>query len=477
MKGEQEMAFLDNIRFAWRTLALGRMAKASPQTVQRVQDGRLRALLKHAVTHSPFYRNHLRNVDWKRCALTDLPLTDKTMLMDRFDEVVTDPNIHLEGLQDFLENPSNRGKYYLDRYVVSHTSGSSGRPMVLVQEPDQVELLFALQASRGNDVHINPIDALRRRLNQARLAVVTLKPGLYPSAAAFEYMPAPVRSFIEVLRLSGVDDDVVGELNRFRPTHLTAYASMLHNLADEIESGRLHIEESLQQVVNNSEMLTPGSRGRFERAFGVRVLDNYATGECPFLSNGCRTDPGMHVNADWSILEVVDDDNRPVPDGKPGKKVLITNLANKIQPIIRYEVGDVLVMADEPCGCGNKLPRIARIDGRASEVFWIYAGDPPVEVTPIIFQHALEYSLSIREWQVVQEERNRFKVCVQPLPGKSIDLDKVRREIDRELADHGLQGKLQFAVQQVDRLDPDEKTRKFRRVVAMEKPAQRRHAS
>ena len=81
-------------------------------------------------------------------------------------------------------------------------------------------------------------------------------------------------------------------------------------------------------MVNNSEALTDRAKARIEAAFGLHVMNNYATGECPFLSNGCPTDDGAHVNADWAILEVVDDDYRPVPAGTPGPKVLITNLAN-----------------------------------------------------------------------------------------------------------------------------------------------------
>lgn len=472
------MAFLENARFAWRTLALGRMARSSPKRIQKVQQRRLRHLLEYAIENSPFYRNHLRNVDPKNVQLRDLPTTNKSLLMDHFNEVVTDPNLHLDDLQQFLETSDNLGKYFQDRYVVSHTSGSSGQPMVIVQEPKDVELLFELQASRGNDIHLSLLDAMRRRFDQARLAVVTLKRGFYPSAAAFEYMPTPAQSYIEILRLSGVDDDVVAELNRFRPTHLTAYASILHKLADAVDRGELRLADSLLQVVNNSEMLTPGSRERFEKAFGgVPILDNYATGECPFLSNGCRTHPGMHVNADWAILEVVDEENRPVPDGSSGKKVLVTNLSNYVQPIIRYEVGDVVTMAAQPCDCGSQMPRIERIDGRASEVFWIRKGERVTEMTPILFQHALEYSLAIREWQVVQVERNKFEVRVQPLPSQTIDLDKVRSSIADELKEAQLDKAVRFEVKHVDSLEPDPKTKKYVRVRAMETPEHHRQAS
>jgi len=42
--------------------------------------------------------------------------------------------------------------------------------------------------------------------------------------------------------------------------------------------------------------------------------------------------------------------------------VLLTNLANLVQPLVRYEIGDIVTMATEPCDCGNHLPLIARVD-------------------------------------------------------------------------------------------------------------------
>src|SRR4029077_16015063 len=128
-----------------------------------------------------------------------------------------------------------------------------------------------------------------------------------------------------------------------------------------------------------------------EAAFGRHVLNNYATGECPFLTAGCLTDAGCHVNADWAILEVVDDAYRPVPDGTPGSRVLVTNLANTVQPFIRYEVGDVVTMAARPCGCVSRVPRVELIEGREADVFRIRQGSAYRPVISMVFTHAFEF--------------------------------------------------------------------------------------
>ena len=137
----------------------------------------------------------------------------------------------------------------------------------------------------------------------------------------------------------------------------------------------MKLSPHLKQISNTSEQLSDSLRQRLQQRFGVAIVDHYATGECLFVSEGCPTDVGAHINADWAILEVVDENDRPVAMGQVGKRVLITNLANFVQPFIRYEIEDMLQLTDKPCRCGSRLPRIERIQGRTSELFWV--GDGP----------------------------------------------------------------------------------------------------
>src|SRR5436190_24310157 len=98
-------------------------------------------------------------------------------------------------------------------------------------------------------------------------------------------------------------------------------------------------------------------------------------GECMALTTGCPQGQGMHVQMDWAILEVVDRQNQPVPPGRPGEKVLLTNLYNSVQPFLRYEISDVVTLSPDPCPCGSPLPLILRVEGRTDEVVWIQDGN------------------------------------------------------------------------------------------------------
>jgi phenylacetate-coenzyme A ligase PaaK-like adenylate-forming protein len=462
------MGLLDGIRFVRWAYALSKLRRAAPECWLVRQQARLRELLRLAVDRAPFYRAKYRGIDVSRCRLTDLPPTSKSELMAHFDEAVTDPEIRRADLEAFLDDPGNVGRWFLGRYAVSHTSGSQGQPMMIVQPRRLLELFFALQLTRGNaTTRVTVPEAFRRLFNRGRLAVVTMKNGFYPSASTFSYMPPIVSAYTKVLRLSQTDPDLIEKLNAFRPQALTGYASVLDRLAAEAEAGRLRLAPDLKQLVNNSEMLTEAARARIEAAFGVHVMNNYATGECTFLSIGCRKDVGAHVNADWVIFEVVDEQYRPVPPGTPGQKVLITNLGNTVQPFIRYEVGDVVVMATTPCRCDSTMPRIERIEGRTSDKFWVRDGSAYRPVPSSVFKQAFDYLREVREWQAVQEKRNSVTLRVELLPGAVLDETRAWSIIHRQLDLYDLRGLLQLRLETVPRLVADPATGKFRRMVSL----------
>src|SRR5207302_5972505 len=200
----------------------------------------------------------------------------------------------------------------------------------------------------------------------------------------------------DLLWVAPTDPRLIEKLNEFRPTALTAYTSVLDALA--LQKDRLHLAPDLQQVVSNSEVLTDRSRATFREAFGVPVLDNYSMAECICFSNGCPTDPGAHVNADWVLLEVVNEAGRPVAPGQTGHKILLTNLANDVMPFLRYEIGDRVKWATRPCRCGNQLPRLEEIGGRTADYFWVRENGHYRQVLSFVFKTAFEAVHEAREW-------------------------------------------------------------------------------
>ncbi|HVT26614.1 MAG TPA: hypothetical protein VHE81_01215 [Lacipirellulaceae bacterium] len=442
------------------------MASKPLKEIERLAQSRSEQLITHARAKSSFWRDKLQGIPDKSFDLTDVPTSSKPELMENFDRAVTADDVRRDEVESFMEDDSNLGTYFRGKYALSHTSGSQGQPLLLVQTRANLELLFALQVSRGNHDRINLGEAVKHLIHPARLAVVIFQPGFYPSASAFHYMPDAAKHYLDVKLFCANDDDLMEQLAIFRPTHLTAYASMLHEIARAIEAGRISLKPELEEVVNISERLMPQAREHYTEIFGASLLDNYSMGECLFLTNGCTTSNGMHVNADWAILEVVDENNKRVPDGQPGAKVLVTNLSNYVQPIIRYEVGDVLTMASRPCGCGSNMPLIDHIEGRASDVFYIDTGQGVRSLQPTIFELALGRMLDVREYQIIQEDNTRFRILVEPLPGKTVDRDRAERIMREQLQQYGLDQKLGIELKAVDRLTINGGEQKFKRIVS-----------
>jgi phenylacetate-CoA ligase len=453
-----------SLQFLWRCWQLQRAPSSSPEHLADLQAQRLRSLVEFAMERSAFFQARYRGLDLNRLRLNELPPTNKPELMEHFDQAVTDPDVRRADLEHFIENPENRTRLFQGKYVVSHTSGSQGQPLLLIQEQAALDLLFALQFTRGSAFsRISPWEGLRRLCEPARLAVVGMKPGFYPSSTAYGHFPAAARRFAQLEFFAATDAQLMKQLSDYRPHVVIAYASILDKLA--LRAAEFPFAPTLRQVVNCSETLTVAARQRIQRAYHVPVLDSYATGECLFLSQGCPVSRGAHVNADWAILEVVDENYRAVPAGELGKKVLLTNLFNRVQPIIRYEVGDMVALSAAPCACGSRLPKIAHIEGRTAEQLWVGHPGNYQEITAMMFKNAADYLRDVREWQAVQEERNLLRVQLVPLPGATVNLPRAGRKFTSTLRHHGLPPYVQVDFNLVPDLQPDPRTHKLRHLV------------
>jgi phenylacetate-coenzyme A ligase PaaK-like adenylate-forming protein len=464
------MGVLETVCFASRVLYRSRLSRSAPAKVARLQELRLRRLLLNAVERSRFYRDKFRGIDVARCRIEDLPITTKAEVMERFDDLVTDPEVRRSDLERFMENSENVGKLFLGRYPVCHTSGSLGQSLLIVQNPLTIELMFGFQMTRGNaECKTGLIEAVRRVARPGHVMVLVNRQGFYPSTCIFHHIPTALSPFVRFEFVAESDPQLEEKVRRFKPLALAGAPSSLDVLA--LRADRLDLSK-LRQVTSHSETLTASARARLEQAFRVPVINNYSSGECLFLTNGCRNGKGMHLNADWAILENVDGENRGVAAGVAGTKTLLTNLANTIQPFIRYEVGDRVVMAepDSDCGCGNRLPRIERVDGRAADFFWVRVADDYRALPTPPFQHSLEYFRTIREWQAVQIGRNRIVVRLERLAGTDIDLEQLRVRLGEHLQSAGVADQLDLEFEFVDRLDWDRRTGKFRRMVSFVGP-------
>jgi len=174
-----------------------------------------------------------------------------------------------------------------------------------------------------------------------------------------------------------------------------------------------------------------------EAAWGKKPFDVYAATETAGIASECDLHRGMHLFEDLVITEVVDEDNRPVPPGVYGEKVLVTVLFSRTLPLIRYEMSDSVRPATSPyCPCGRPFALIDGVQGRVEDVlhFPARSGDR-VTVQPALFHRVMD-AVPAGGWQLIQEPEG-LTVLLSGVQKGYVD-DVLADSLRRELAAQGV---------------------------------------
>jgi phenylacetate-coenzyme A ligase PaaK-like adenylate-forming protein len=376
---------------------------------QRVR-GRVSALLESA-SRSPLYRPLLAGRDLDCVHLDELPSFRKTTLMSRFEDWVTDPDIRLAELHDFVADRSRIGAAFLGRYAIWESSGSTGEPGLFVNDANALAIYDALEALRRH-----PLRPLQRLIDPLflteRIAFIGAIGGHFASIASIERLrrlnPLLAPRLRSLSFLQPVDA-LAAELEAFAPTLLSTYPSAAVILAEERLAGRLRIAP--REIWTGGETMTAAMRSFLRDAFECPVSNDYGCSEFLSLATECAHGQ-LHVNSDWAILESVDDSGRAVPAGELGARCLLTNLANHIQPLIRYDLGDRLRIRAEPCPCGSALPAID-VQGRSDDTLRLAQGRRHVMLSPLALSTVLEDDAGLFDFQLVQRGPHQLELTTR----------------------------------------------------------------
>jgi len=396
---------------------LGRVSWDRARLAVHQRDG-LRELLAQAAANSPFHARRLAGIDIDGFEVADLPrlpVMTKTEMMSQFDDVVTDPRVSLRSVQAHLDASKTRASLLCDEFVCLASGGSSGLRGVFVQTVgaymDFMASFIRPAVAKGAAVGTPPGGLVA--------AVVAASSPIHSSALAAAIVSGPVR-LVPVPATLPLGE-ITERLNALAPPVLIGYPTMLALLAAEQRAGRLRIAPAA--VTASSEQLTDEDRAAITAAFDVPVTNQFASTE----GLAGFSDPGGRVltfATDTCLAEPVTVDNEPVPPGTAADKVLVTNLHNLTQPLIRYELTDRFVRyPDDPVG---RLR--AAVDGRADSVFRY--GD--VVVHPITFYSVLESPEAITEFQVRQTQRGVIvDLVADGHVGQAALEDTIRRDLTR----------------------------------------------
>jgi phenylacetate-coenzyme A ligase PaaK-like adenylate-forming protein len=460
-------------------LDLVRVPRRTLPAILSIQQRRLADLVGFARERSPFYRELYGGVAWTRAGLSDLPPVTKEQLNARIETVVTDPTIRESDVEAFLRDQGKVGQLFRGRFVALRTAGTTGRMGAVLYDREAWHLFKLLGAARGLLADRGSGGGILRFLmRRHRIAYLVAAGGHFSTAAMAYLRPRWTRLWADerVIPITMPEDEILTQLEVFRPEVIHVYPTFADALAAARLDGRLTIDPVA--ISTSSEPLSPDVRELVARAFPrTRLVDCYGATECLVMARQCGAGPDLHVNVDWVVLEPVDSAGQPVPYGEPSHRVLVTNLANRVMPFIRYVLEDVVTpLPPAPCPCGSNLPRI-RIQGRIDDTIWIPTrSGPPLAVRPLALGSTMTRIAGLRQFQAIQEGPHDVRIRFVCEPGANpAEVGRaVRESFGGLLAGAEPSEAVRVASESVERIERDSTSGKIRRIFSRYRPAARR---
>jgi phenylacetate-CoA ligase len=411
--------------------------KQGPEAIAARQRMHLRDAVAHARAHSRYYRELYKDLPDGIDDPFRLPITNKKALMARFDDWVTDPEATFEKARAFAEREDAIGEKFLGRYTLATTSGTTGTRGVFLLDDSTMAVTQAI-AYRMLSSWLGFGDVMKLVGGGGRTSMVMATGGHFASAvAAARLRKGRAAKAVQVISVHMPMAELVERLNQHRPLLVAPYASIAALLADEQQAGRLRIKPALLAL--SAEGLPQREYDRIAETFKCKVGNSYAATEVTFLSYSCEHH-WLHVNADWVAFEPVDAEHRLVAPGVHSHTVLVSNLANRVQPILRYDLGDSIIMRPDPCPCGNPLPAI-QVKGRSAEVLNLAnERGERVALPPLLFGTIVDRTPGVERFQIVQTGPAELRIRLSTIADENPDFvwRAVRGQIANVLAQHGL---------------------------------------
>lgn len=425
MLGRALLILTERLRGSRATEMYGALARApyrSPEACREGQWRLLTALLAHAESHVPYYREVFRTLGitardirtWQDFAA--LPVLTKDIIRARQRDLVRD------------DVPFNTLSPH-------HSGGSTGVPLTFYREAAYMDASDA---------------GVYRNLAQAGWRPGDMIAFFWGSNERLERMPAWEFELRQQIRRkyqfdpfhSGPTDmdRWVRTWNRIRPRVALGYASTIARFAEHVERTGRRISP-VAGVFTTAEKLYAGQRVVIERVLRGRAFDCYGSSEVQNIATECSRGR-MHVNADFVMVEV--DEHQRQPDGTA--PFLLTSLRNYAMPFIRYRNEDCGALVDGTCDCGNGFPLIELRISRVSDNFHFPNGRV---VHGEYFTHLMYGSEGIASFQFHQTAPEQIVLWIVPAPGSDSGRERAVRSAVAQV--HALApGMLSVDVREVD---------------------------
>jgi len=367
-----------------------------PEQIELLQLASLKSLLKYAYDNSDFYNKKYSSVGLVPEDISSLSMITKI-------PVVTKEELRLN-LQSVV--PTNIQKQRLKKMF---TGGSTGKPLTVYHDRKFDEILSGLNyrtlnwwglggiAAGLKIAHVWGLNDKNKHLHFERSNKIKLYFSNYVYFNAFEMSNKKLGEWREYLV-------------HYKPELMIGYTSALYEFSvflNEIGEDRLRPKA----IWSTSEPLFDFQKKVINNAFDCNIYSQYGINEVHHLAADCKKQIGMHINADYRLIEVVDDGFKEIKHGVMGN-ILVTDFINYAMPLIRYDTGDMSVLKQELCSCGSKLPLLDYVNGRVYDVFVLKDG---TKIYGHIFTTFFyKYISKIKSFQVHQTNIDKAVVNIVP---------------------------------------------------------------
>ncbi len=452
------MSARELLHFPTELWAAYRRNDAPRPSIVDVQRGRIDALL--AVARRTRRYAGLRS-------LADAPTLSKGALADDFDGGIVDRVVTEAEVRAFMHS-GRPGALLRDRFIVATTSGTTGEVGVFVNDDASFARLRATVFARIFRGQLKGEGFALLAKRRYRLTFVVASGGHTMTSVLALRMPRAGKIAADV-QIENVDQSLqalVLALNTKPPHLLHSYATVLELLAHEAQAGRLRIAPEI--VTAGSEPVTAETRAKLQAAFPqATIIETWAATEHVALAVGCHLGH-LHINEDAAVVEAVDDDDDAIKDGEWSERVLITNLLNHTQPLIRYLLDDRVRIDRAPCPCGSPFARV-EVEGRTDDTIYLDGPQGFQAHTPIPFETTLLGTAGMVQYALVHEAQNslRVSIVVEDDADAAVVAGEVARRLDRYFDEHGLRERLSFVVEQVGSLQRHARSHKLRQITSL----------
>ncbi|MCB1031959.1 MAG: phenylacetate--CoA ligase family protein, partial [Acidimicrobiales bacterium] len=288
------------------------------------------------------------------------------------------------------------------RPMVLHTSGSSGTPIASYWSIDELRESMAVREARSAEWAGTSFKYPRSTFSGRMV-----EPDPNSTGPFYRFNAIERQIYLSPFHLSAATaPKYVEAFRRHKIQWATGYAVSYALLAGFILSEGIE-PLKLRSVITTSEKLTDPMREKISAAFGCQVFEEYSSVENVSFASECEHG-SLHVSPDVGVVEILRPDGTPTSPGEVGE-VVVTGLYRRVQPLIRFRIGDYATWGDGNCACGRAMPVIAEVQGRTEDVVTGADGRQLVRF------HGIFVDLpGVVEAQVIQETLTQFRILVVP---------------------------------------------------------------